>query len=111
MIAQQRQGFLGRKLTVIVDGCGYSCMSFLHAGILAQTQCVKSTHFACYRIGLAYHGLGPGQKPSGLPGPYKISTVGPLETMVPGLPGQKVNGHSSAAVGPIETIRLRLWAL
>ena len=30
--------------------------------------------------------------------------VGPIETMVPGLPGQGVNGNSSPAVGPIETI-------
>ena len=46
------------------------------------------------------------------------AAVGPVETMVPGLPGQKVNGNSSAAVGPIETmgrrstvIVVRLWAL
>ena len=79
-------------------------MFSLHAGTIAQTQCVKSNHFAWYRIELAYHGLGPGEKPSWLPGPHKISTVSPLGTMVPGLPGQKVNGNSSAAVGAIETM-------
>ena len=30
--------------------------------------------------------------------------MGPIETMVSGLPGQKVNGNTGAAVGPIETM-------
>ena len=42
----------------------------------------------------------PGQKVNGNSGP----AVGPIETMVPGLPGQKVNGNSSPAVDPIETM-------
>ena len=42
----------------------------------------------------------PGQGVNGNSSP----AVGPIETMVPGLPGQKVNGNSSPAVGPIETM-------
>ena len=42
----------------------------------------------------------PGQKVNGNTG----AAVGPIETMVPGLPGQKVNGNSTPAVGPIETM-------
>ena len=42
----------------------------------------------------------PGQKVNGNSSP----AVGPIETMVPGLPGQKVNGNSGPAVDPIETI-------
>ena len=42
----------------------------------------------------------PGQKVNGNSAP----AVGPIETMVPGLPGQKVNGNGAPAVGPIETM-------
>ena len=41
----------------------------------------------------------PGQKVNGNSTP----AAGPTETMVPGFPGQKVNGNSTPAVGPIET--------
>ena len=42
----------------------------------------------------------PGQKVNGNTG----AAVGPIETMVSGPPGQKVNGNTGAAVGPIETM-------
>ena len=34
----------------------------------------------------------------------KAPAVDPIETMVPGLPGKKVNGDKAPAVGPIETM-------
>ena len=34
----------------------------------------------------------------------KAPAAGPIETMVPELPGQKVNGGKCPAVGPIETM-------
>ena len=42
----------------------------------------------------------PGQKVNGNSTP----AVSPVETMVPGLPGQEVNGNSTPAAGPIETM-------
>ena len=42
----------------------------------------------------------PGQKVNG----NRTAAVGPIETMVSGLPRQGVNGNSTAAVGPIETM-------
>ena len=47
----------------------------------------------------------PGQKVNGNSSP----AVGPIETMVPGLPGHGVNGNSSPAVGPIETMVCLLY--
>ena len=36
--------------------------------------------------------------------PAQGAFFGPIEAMVPGIPGQKVNGNSTPAVDPIETM-------
>ena len=47
-----------------------------------------------------------GQKVKGNSAP----AVGPIETMVPGLPGQGVNGNSASAVGPRSHGSMSSWA-